>query len=222
MPASLRVTRTACVPSARPSSAAVHHHRLAEFVGGLDDGADDARRQRALGVIRQHHRARARHRLDGVADQRVLARGIDGRGHFPIGPQHVGGVVFRHEADFACGHARRVDHQMEFDQRMGGQRLAQRAAGIVVADHADKNAARAERDQIARHVAGTADHYFGALDRDHRRRRFRRNARDLAIDELVQHQIADAEHGLPGQVGEMFIEIEHNVSGTCLRGRDSR
>ena len=37
---------------------------------------------------------------------------------------------------------------------------------------------------------------LAALDRDHRRRRLRRDARHLAIDEVVQHQIADAQHGL--------------------------
>ncbi len=123
----------------------------------------------------------------------------------------MGGVVFRNETDLARGLPRAIDHQMEFDQRMGGQRLAQRAAGIVVADHADENAARAERDQIARHIAGAADHHLGALDRDDRRRRFRRNARHLAIDELVQHQIADAEHGLFGERGKMLVEIEHDL-----------
>ena len=187
----------------------IDNHRLAEFVRGIDDGADEARGERALGVIGQHHRAGARHRLDGVADQRVLAGRIDGRGHFPIGAQHVGGVMLRHKADLARGLPRRVDHQMEFDQRMGGQCIAQRAAGLVVADHADENTARAEPDQIARHVAGAADHHLGALDRDHRRRRFRRNARHLAVDEFVQHQIADAEHGLLGQVCKMFVEVEH-------------
>ena len=92
------------------------------------------------------------------------------------------------------------------------ERLAQRAAGIVVADHADEDAARAERDQVARHIAGAADHHFAALDRDHRRRRLRRNARHLAVDEFIEHQIADAEHGLPGEIGKMFVEIEHGLS----------
>ena len=32
------------------------------------------------------------------------------------------------------------------------------------------------------------------FDRDHRRRRFRRHARDVAIDEFVEHQVADAQH----------------------------
>ncbi len=61
----------------------IDNHRLAELVGGIDDGADDARGERALGVVGQHHRAHARHRLDGMADQRVLAGRIDGRGHVP-------------------------------------------------------------------------------------------------------------------------------------------
>ena len=39
----------------------IDHDRLAELVGGIDDRADDARRQRAFGVIGQHHRARLRH-----------------------------------------------------------------------------------------------------------------------------------------------------------------
>ncbi len=82
-------------------------------------------------------------------------------------------------------------------------------AGVVVADHADEDAAGAERDQVARHIAGAADHQFAALDRDHRRRRLRRDARDLAIDELVQHQVADAEHGLTAERGEIFAEVEH-------------
>jgi len=63
--------------------------------------------------------------------------------------------------------------------------------------------------RVPRDVTGAADHHLGALDRDYRRRRFRRNARHLAVDKLVQHQIADAEHGLLGEIGEMFVEIEH-------------
>ena len=35
--------------------------------------------------------------------------------------------------------------------------MAQRAAGLVVADQADKNAVRAERRDVARDIAGAAD-----------------------------------------------------------------
>ena len=102
------------------------------------------------------------------------------------------------EADLARGLALAIDDQMEFDQRMGAQRLGQGAACLIIADRSDKDAARAERHQIARDVARAADHQLRALDRNDRRRRFRRNARHLAIYELIQHQIADAEHRLLG------------------------
>ena len=52
--------------------------------------------------------------------------------------------MLRHEADLAGGLARRIDDQMEFDQRMGAERLGQGAAGVIVADDADENAAGAE------------------------------------------------------------------------------
>ena len=71
---------------------------------------------------------------------------------------------------------------------------------------------RAERRDIARHIAGAADLDFAARHREHRRRRLRRDARDLAIDEIVEHEIADAEHGLLGDELEGFFEIEH---GCC-------
>ena len=74
-----------------------------------------------------------------------------------------------------------------------------------------KMQARAERDQVARHVAGAADHQVGALDRDHRGRRLRRDARDVAIDELVEHQIADAEHGLAARSARCLSKS--NISG---------
>ena len=89
------------------------------------------------------------------------------------------------------------------------KRIGQRQAGVVVADEADENAARAERGDIARDVAGAADLTFAVPDREHRRRRLGRNARDLAVDEIVEHEIADAEHGLLGNKLEGFFEIEH-------------
>ena len=62
----------------------------------------------------------------------------------------------------------------------------------------DEDAVRAERGDAARDIAGAADNGLAALDRDDRRRRFRRNPRDVAVDEIVEHQVADAEHRLAG------------------------
>ena len=82
-------------------------------------------------------------------------------------------------------------------------------AGLVLADQADEDAARAERGDVARDVAGAADIGLAALHRDHRRRRFRRNPRHLAIDEFVEHEVADAEHGLAGNRMRQGVKIEH-------------
>ena len=74
-----------------------------------------------------------------------------------------------------------------------------------------------ERDQIAGDVTRAADHQFGTFDRNYRRRRFGRNAGDLAIDELIQHQIANAKDRLLRERGKMFVEIVHRVTDSGRR-----
>src|SRR6185312_16882154 len=73
------------------------------------------------------------------------------------------------------------------------QSRLQRAARNIVADDANEQTARAQTGDIARDVAGPADNYVLTGDLDDRRRRLRRNARDVAINEIVEHQIANAE-----------------------------
>ena len=86
--------------------------------------------------------------------------------------------------------------------------LAFIACGII-ADETDENTPRAKRRDVARDIARAADIEFAAPCRDHRRRRFRRDARDFAIDEFVQHQIADAQHGLADNRLRQRIKVEH-------------
>ena len=43
----------------------------------------------------------------------------------------------------------------------------------------------------------------------------RRNPRDLAIDEVVQHQVSDAEHDLLADQPERVFEIEHGLPDVC-------
>ena len=57
-----------------------------------------------------------------------------------------------------------------------------------------------------------ADIGLAALHGDHRGRRFRRNPRHLAIDEFVEHEVADAQHGLAGHRMRQGVEIEHRNS----------
>ena len=157
-----------------------------------------------------------------MPDERILAAGIDGGRCFPIGAQKMCRMVLGDEADFSGCLPLAVDHQIKFDQWMSAQRLGQGAACLIVADRSDEYAARAKRHEIARDIAGAADHQLGAFYRNHRCRRFRRDARYVAIDEFVQHQVADAENRLLGERRKMFIEIVHGPTGSGRHGRDSR
>ena len=138
-------------------SLGIDDDRLAELSRRVDQGAHDARRERALGVIGQHDRDGARQRRERVLDHALLGVRIERLRQLPVGAQQMRRMVLGDEADLARGQARAVDDQMRFDQRLGAQRGGERAAGVVVADHADEDAARAERGDVARHIAGAAD-----------------------------------------------------------------
>ena len=82
-------------------------------------------------------------------------------------------------------------------------------AGPVVSDQAYKNATRAQRGDIARNVPGAADIGFISLDGQHRRRCLRRDPRDFAIDEFIEHEVADAQDGLANHCTRQGFKIEH-------------
>src|SRR6202034_330102 len=82
-------------------------------------------------------------------------------------------------------------------------------AGVVIADDADENTPGPERGDVARDIAGATDLGRVVTNRKDRRRRFGRDARDLSIDEIVEHDVADAEDRLPGHKPERFFVIEH-------------
>ena len=126
-------------------------------------------------------------------------------------------MMLRDEAHLAGGRARAVDDQNGLDRGIGRQRGVERAPRLVVADHADEDAARAERGDIARHVAGAADHEFAVADGEHLRRRLGRDAGDLAVDEIVEHDVADAEHGLPADKLQRLVEMNMSLAFSLLR-----
>src|SRR5262249_55145124 len=76
-------------------------------------------------------------------------------------------------------------------------------------DKSDEYALRAERPDIAGDIAGAADLGFAACNCEHRGWRFGGNPAHLPVDEIVEHEIADAEHGLPRHKLQRFIKIEH-------------
>ena len=127
-------------------------------------------------------------------------------------------MMLGYVTDLARGRARPIGNQMGFDQGFRAQPRGEHVAGVVLADHTDKNAAGAERGDVARHVAGAAGDEVAPGHRQDRSRRFRRDARHLAIDELVEHQVSHAEQGLPGHEIERGFEVEHELSPDDCRG----
>ena len=114
------------------------------------------------------------------------------------------------KAHLARGLPRLVDHEIGHDAALLGERIGQHQTRIIVADQRDKNAAGAKGGDIARHIAGAADLNFAMPDREHRRRRFGRYAGDVAIDEFIEHEIADAENRLPADELQRLLEVEHD------------
>ena len=120
-------------------------------------------------------------------------------------------MVLGDKPDLARRRPPAVEHDLAFDARLLGEFPHQDPPGLILAEHADQHAAGSERNDVARNVAGAADHDFVPLNRDHRRRRLRRDARDAAVVELIEHEITDAEHRLVGELCEVLIK--------AMRGR---
>src|SRR5260221_11364282 len=119
-------------------------------------------------------------------------------------------MMLEDEAELPRRRARAIDQEVRFDRApVSIQLLPQNRAGHIVADDAGEQAFRAEACDISRHIAGAADDDVLAAHPDDRRGRLRRNARHIAIDEIVEHQVADTENRLPPDLRESFLEIEH-------------
>jgi len=106
-------------------------------------------------------------------------------------------MMLGYESYLPRGMAARFNHKMGSDRATKlGERFRQSARRVVFADESDEYASRAERADIAGDIAGAADLDFAARNLEHRRWRFGRNPAHLPVDEVVEHEIANAEHGL--------------------------
>ena len=76
----------------------------------------------------------------------------------------------------------------------GVELAADLSPGAVVADKADEIGLTAQRVQIGHHVACPAEHTFLTAVIEYRDGSFRRNAFDLAVEEMIEHDVAYAEH----------------------------
>ena len=103
-------------------------------------------------------------------------------------------LLVRHDARLDAGMPRGIFHEAGAADILPGQKFLQFPAGIVIANRAEKFRGHIKRSQIARDIGRAAGHEALALEIHDRHRRFRRNARHAAPDELVQHHVADDEH----------------------------
>ena len=203
----------------------VDDNRLPQLSRLFNDGANNARAEGSLGIVGKNYRAGLGHRGFDARDHRRLAIRTCLRLGFPIGAHQMGRVVFGDETDLARGLPRVIDHEFGDDQSELGERVMQNLAGLVVTDQADENTLCAERCDIAGDVAGAADLDAVVFDLQNRCRRFRRNARNVAINEIVEHDVADTKNGLVADEPQGFFEVEHAVAPPALRsltGSDRR
>ena len=73
------------------------------------------------------------------------------------------------------------------------QQTLQGTTGIILAHHRNQRRLRAQRRRIAGHVGGATRALFQPFNLDHRHRRFRRDAADIAKPVAVEHHIANDE-----------------------------
>ena len=153
----------------------IDDHALAELSRGIDDVADHPRRQHALGIVGQQHDVGARQqRQDGV-DQVLFDTGRAGCAISQSARNMWVEKCSETKRTLRVVGRRGIGNQHASMPAFPRQRGLQRSAGVVLADQPDEDAARAERGDIARDIAGATDVGLAALDRDHGRRRFRRN-----------------------------------------------
>ena len=154
-------------------------------------GLDELAREQALGVVAEHDRVGIARRARARAST-IRARSACGerRGRLPIGAHDL--LVVRDDARLA---RRRpvVERHAARARRRRSRRTARAAAPPSASSptRADERHLRAERAQVVRDVARAAERERVIAHRDHRYRRFGRDARDAAPDPLVEHHVAD-------------------------------
>ena len=86
-------------------------------------------------------------------------------------------------------------------------------AGGVMTEQTQQHCPAAQRRDVAGDIAGAAEHALGALQQQHRDRRFRRDALGVAIGEAIEHDVAKTQD-------RGVREIHRFQQFRCLRARD--
>ncbi len=191
----------------------IDEHRHAGAAGRRDRVRHDRGFQRGLAVIRQDQRAATGEPGIDSRHQRRLFLGEKPGAAFVVGAHYL--LAAGDEARLADRRPAGAHHQSGFDAGALLQDAAQPGARLVLADQADQDRARAERGDVARHVAGAARHFACFAQPDHRDRRFGRDTLDLAVQEAVQHDVAQAQNGQPGEIHRYPRRIGWDAALMC-------
>ena len=105
-------------------------------------------------------------------------------------------------ADFFRGAAAFRRQQGIGDARFARKKSLDARAGGILARAPDQGGAPAQRRDIARDIARPAQCRYFAFHRQHRHRRFRRDAGNARIDKAVEHDIAHHQHPRIFEAGE--------------------
>ena len=154
-----------------------------------DRGLDHVAREHALGVIREDQHIDAVEAVGDDIDDASAGDVVHRALGLPVGPQQL--LAARHIARLDGGPPPALDQQVGLDRALLADHGDQVPADLVVAHRGDETNLGPQRDQVARHIARPAQHGLVGADADHRHRRLGRDALDLAVDEAVEHQIAD-------------------------------
>src|SRR5262249_30175465 len=83
---------------------------------------------------------------------------------------------------------------------------------LVIADHSYEGASSTHICNVTGHIAGPPDDSLLTSDGNDGRGCLWRNARNIAIDEIIKHKIPDAEYCLLRNSPKRLIEVEHELS----------
>ena len=173
-----------------------HHHQP-----GPARQADRLRQhgigQHSLGIVRNHHGIGALHGGGESGQHLPLDLRPHRRGDFLVQPQQL--VRPAHEAGFQCGGPVRGAHQMALDAVRAVQDPADFLARVIRPGQADQHSLGAERGHVLRHIARAPRHATAPFGPQHGDRRLGRDPVHLAHDVAIQHDIAEHQHGAPGE-----------------------
>lgn len=165
----------------------------------------DGGRQHALAIVGQNqHLTVGKRRFERGDQRRALCRVERGRG-FAVGTQHL--LAHGDEARLDGGDPAGNGAQPRIDTGMLREGPDKRRTRLVVAGHREENHIGTERGQIARHIARPARHGAFGLDAENRNRCLGRNALDPAIDEAVEHRIAEHQRPHAGKMRDKRLNI---------------